>query len=125
MSVDITIDNELAFPSRFIGAGDLKGKDVTLTIASVCMDNLMLKGGKTTKKVVLSFEKTDKLMVCNKTNAVIIADMLGGEMKGWVGKRITVYPTTTRMGPKTVSCVRVREQAPAPAQLTGGNDNGV
>lgn len=121
MSVDVTIDGELAFPSRFIGAADLKGKDVTLTVADVSMEDLLLKGGKKTRKVVIGFEKTPKLMVCNKTNAVTIADLLGSEMKGWIGKRITLYPTTTKMGPKTVSCVRVRETLPPAPHPGGGN----
>jgi hypothetical protein len=112
MSVNITIGGELAFPSKYIGAADLKGRDVTLTIARVNFDMLQLKGGKKEKKIVISFHKTDKLMVCNKTNGITIAGMHGPKMELWAGKRITLYPTTTRCGRDVVDCIRVREEAP-------------
>jgi hypothetical protein len=109
MSVAVTCDGELAFPSNYIGAADLKGKDVTLTIAEVGIDELQMKGGRKTRKPVLSFEKTPKQLVCNKTNAITISKLHGTEMKGWIGKRITLYPTTATLGRETVPAVRIRE----------------
>jgi hypothetical protein len=120
LSVAITIDGELAFPSNYIGAADLKGKDVTLTIADVKFDELMLVGGRKQTKPVMSFEKTPKLFVVNKTNGKTIAGLYGGEMRAWAGKRITLYPTKTKCGRETVDCVRVRETAPAPKQEGAG-----
>jgi len=119
MSVAVTLDGELMFPSNYIGAADLKGKDVTLTVENVQLDELMLVGGKKQKKPVLYFQKTPKMLVLNKTNAKTIADLLGTEMKAWIGKRVTFYPTETKCKGKTVPCVRVREQAPTgPAPVT-------
>jgi len=120
MSVAVTLDGELMFPSNYIGAADLKGKDVTLTVENVQLDELMLVGGKKQKKPVLYFQKTPKMLVLNKTNAKTIADLLGTEMKAWIGKRVTFYPTETKLKGKgkTVPCVRVREQAPASAPVT-------
>ncbi len=122
MSVSITISGELAFPSKYIGAADLKGRDVSLTIANINIEELMMQGGRKSKKVVIWFEKTEKMMVCNKTNATTIAEIHGTEMKTWIGKRITLYPTTAKLGKKTVPAVRVREQAPQPAQQPPRND---
>lgn len=113
MSIAITIGGELAFPSKYIGEPDLKGKDVTLTIAKVQRDALQMKGGRKEKKIVLYFEQTDKMMVLNKTNAMTVAGLYGGEMMSWTGKRITLYPTTTQFGRNEVVCVRVREQVPS------------
>lgn len=118
MSVAVTLDGELMFPSNFIGAADLKGRDVTLTIEKVQVDELMLVGGKKQKKPVVYFEKTPKMLVLNKTNAKSIADQHGTEMKGWFGKRVTFYPTETKCKGKTVPCVRVREAAPEAKQVT-------
>jgi len=109
MSVSVTLEGELLYPSNYIGAADLKGRDVRLTIENVQIDELMLVGGKKQKKPVLYFEKTPKMMVLNKTNATTIADGLGAEAKSWIGKSIVVYPTTTKCKGKTVPCVRVRE----------------
>lgn len=111
MSVNITLDGKLMFPSKYLGAADCKGRDVTVTIAKVQVDELQMVGGKKQNKPVLYFEKTEKMMVLNKTNAKSIALLHGPEMKAWAGKSITVYPTTTRCGRDTVDCVRVRESA--------------
>ena len=109
MSVGVTLDGELMFPSNYIGAADLKGRDVKLVIEDVKLDELMMQGGKKQKKPVIYFAKTPKMMVLNKTNAKTILTMHGPEMKAWIGKSITLYPTTTKLGRDTVPCVRVRE----------------
>ena len=96
------------FPSKYICAEDLKGREVTLTITHVEVADLVLVGGKTARKPVLSFAKTEKKFVCNPTNAKSIASLHGREARQWVGKQITLYPTTTKFGRDTVSCVRIR-----------------
>ena len=111
MSVAVTLDGELMFPSNYIGAADLKGRDVTLTIEKIQMDELMLVGGKKQKKPVVYFDKTPKMLVLNKTNAKTIADMHGTEMRTWFGKKVTLFPTDTRCKGKTVPCVRIRERS--------------
>lgn len=116
MSVNVTLNGQLMFPSKYIGAADLKNRDVNLTIAKVQVDDLQMVGGRHQKKPVLYFAKTEKMMVLNKTNAITIAGMHGAEMKSWVGKSITVFPTTTRCGGGMVDCVRVREVVPVQQQ---------
>ncbi len=141
MSVSITLGGELAFPSDYIGAADLKGKDVTLTIGPMDFQELMLVGGKKQRKIVLEFadppatyfSKQPKKLVLNKTNGKTIAAIYGGEIRAWTGKRITLYPTKTKCGRETVDCVRVRERAPvsdqphtsAPAMSEPQNGDGV
>ncbi len=112
MSVSVLLDGELLYPSKYIGAADCKGRDVTLTIANVQVDELMLAGGRKHSKPVLYFERTEKMLVLNKTNATTIANAHGSEARQWIGKRITLYPTTTKCKGKTVPCVRVREIEP-------------
>lgn len=117
MSIAATIDGELMFPSNYIGAADLKGKDVTLTIANVQRDELMVQGGKKEVKNVIYFEKTPKMLVLNKTNAKTILALYGSEAKAWVGSRVTLYPTETRgKEGKLVPCVRIRELVPPAPQ---------
>lgn len=83
------MDYETLFPGRFIKAVDLKGKDVTLTIASIAAEEI---DGKT--KAVITFEGTKKQLVLNRTNAEAVKLMFGRETNDWLGKRITIYPAT-------------------------------
>ena len=101
---------ELMFPSDFVKAADLGGKDVTKTIKSVTIDELTMRGGRKEKKPVIRFSDAEKKLVLNKTNATVIAKMYGNETDNWVGKQITMYPTTTTFGADTTDCIRIREE---------------
>jgi hypothetical protein len=104
------------YDKKFIYAFDLQGKDVTLTIARVVRGELTNRQGKE-KKPIVYFEGTEKGLGLNATNRETIASIVGGyNVKDWVGKRITLYPTTTQFGKQTVECIRVRPTAPPPAK---------
>lgn len=116
------MDYRLLFPSSFLSAVDLHGKDVTLTIRRVLVEELQMTGGKKQKKPCVWFEETkakadktgteEKRLVLNVTNARAVAKLYGNEVNDWSGKRITLYPTTTSFGPEVKDCIRVRETAP-------------
>ena len=99
---------EFMFPSEFVKAADLAGKDVTVTIKSVTMDELTMRGGRKENKGVIRFEKAEKKLVLNRTNADTIAAIYGKDTDDWIGKKITMYPTTTTFGRDTVECIRIR-----------------
>lgn len=109
------MDYRKMFDSEYIGAWDLP-RDVTVTIASVKAGQLTGQQGRKAKKPILRFERTEKGMAANKTNCKIIAAMYGTNTREWVGKRITLYATTTEFGGETVECIRVRPQVPADAK---------
>jgi hypothetical protein len=102
------------FDSNYIGAWDLQGKDATVTIARVTPGELAKAGtSKKDKAPIIYFEGKDKGLVLNKTNMKIIAGIYGSfKVKEWIGKPITIYPTTCQFGPNTVDCIRVRPSAP-------------
>jgi hypothetical protein len=79
------------YPGRFIKTGDLLGKNVTLKIASVDLDELEGETGKKVKGVI-SFERTEKQLALNKTNGICLKEMFGKKVQEWVGKRITLMP---------------------------------
>lgn len=85
------VDYDELYPGRFIKAGDLRGRDVNLTITKVRADELEGQKGKQTKGVI-SFKETKKELVLNRTNGECIKAMFGRKLADWVGKRITVYP---------------------------------
>jgi hypothetical protein len=92
---------------------DLLGRDVTITIERVRIDELVRKGGAKEKKGVVYIVGRDKMWVLNRTNADTIVKLYGRETEGWHGKRVTLYPTTATFGRETVPCIRVRPQVPA------------
>ncbi len=83
-------DFDELYPGRFVKAGDLKGRDVTVTIAKVHVEEL--EGTKKQNKGILSFKETPKELVLNRTNGECIKAMFGRKLADWVGKRITLYP---------------------------------
>jgi len=101
----------LMFPSDFVKAEDLDGKDVTKTIKAVNMDELTMAGGKKKTSPVIRFSDSKKKLVLNKTNCVTITKMYGNETDEWIDKKITMFPTETTFGADTVSCIRIRNEA--------------
>lgn len=101
------------YDKDFLYAYDLEGRDVTVTIERVTQGTLTGKGGKSNKKPVLYFRGTTKGLGLNITNARTIAALYGSfDSEAWVGKRITLYPTTTTFGSETMDCIRIRNYLP-------------
>jgi len=114
MAGNPTLDGDLMFPKDYVTAPELKGRDATVTIKAIWKERLQRKGKPKDKDdVVMSFEETPKKFVCNRTNADTIVSLYGTEGKEWVGKRITLFPTTTTFGRETVDCIRIRPVVPA------------
>lgn len=80
------------YPNRFLKAGELKGKRVTLTIKDVDTDALIGDDGKEKIKGFLAFEKTPRQVVLNKTNGLCLRAMFGKKLSEWIGKRVIFYP---------------------------------
>ena len=101
----------------FMFAFDLQGKDVTVTIDRVVGGELTGPGGKKSKKPLCYFResKSGKPLALNSTNCKTIAQLYGNDTDAWLGKRITLWPTTTQMGGETVDCIRVRPKIPSAA----------
>lgn len=100
------------FDRDYIYAFDLNGKDVTVEISKVVQGELTGSGGRKARKPVAYFKGKEKGLALNSTNCKTIAALYGNDTTAWVGKRITLYPTTTTMGGDTVECIRVRPRAP-------------
>lgn len=116
---------KLLYPSNYLGAHDLKGKDVALTIRHVVVEELKTERG-TERKPVLYFVETqraaaaskteEKRLVLNKTNAVTIAAMYGPEVTDWAGKRIVLHSATVEAFGKSTEAIRVRPYPPPQSQ---------
>lgn len=108
---------DLLFPSKYLKAGDLRGKEVTVVIDSIDpRHELVGSGGKKDKKPVFflktpSGREIEKSMICNKTNGGRIAALYGPEVSRWVGKAITLV---AEREPKSDSgwAIRVKQEEP-------------
>jgi hypothetical protein len=111
---------DLLFPSDYITAADLRGRDVTVVIEGIePRHELRREGGKKDHKPVVRMKNSAKKWVLNKTNARAIAKLYGTEVMGWLGKAVTLYPTKARFGSEEVDAIRVRPRVangPAPEQ---------
>jgi hypothetical protein len=101
---ELTYDR--AFPGRFIKAGILDGRNITLAIESAFMEVLEGDKGKE-NKLILTFVGKTLQLVCNKSNALCLREMFGSKISVWVGKRVIFYPTRVAFGPKQVDAIRV------------------
>lgn len=121
------MDYRLLYPSLYLSAADLKGKDQTLTIRRVIVEELKTERG-SEKKPVVYFEETkaaaeragtpdkEKRMVLNKTNARMIARIYNeNEIDNWRGKKITLYPQPVSVGGEMRDGLRIRPTIPVAA----------
>lgn len=102
----------------FIYAFDLAGKDVHVKIAKVVAGELTAAGGRKSKKPLVYFDGKEKPLALNATNAKTIATLYGNYVEKWIGKWITLYPTTTEMAGETCEAIRVRPVAPSGKAVT-------
>lgn len=107
------MDVRTLYDNEYLYAFDLQGKDVTVVIESVKGGTLVGTGGKSNKKPVIRFKGKEKALALNITNARVIAGLYGGfDAELWIGKAVTLYPTTTTLRAQTVECIRVRPIKP-------------
>jgi hypothetical protein len=109
------------YDSNYLYAFDLKGRDVTVTIKEVRAAKVMGTDGKSQKKPLVFFKEShdNRGLVLCKTNGKTIAAMYGNDTAGWVGNRVTLFPTTTEAFKQTVDCIRIRPQVPNKGKPTG------
>lgn len=99
---------KLMYPSEYLAACDLGGKEVSVKILSVSLEEIHGADGRKETKPVVTFEKAKKRLVLCKTNAKAIAKRHGTDTDDWTGKSVTVYPTTCQAFGAEVECIRVR-----------------
>lgn len=98
------LDFDALFPGRFLKASIFAGREVTLTISNVRVEDLPSETGGTKVKGILSFEGKKLELVLNRTNGEAIRAMFGRDTGEWIGKRVTFFPSEFNGEP----CIRVR-----------------
>ncbi len=102
-----------AFPSEYLKAADLQGRRVKVVISGLSHEEI---GDGV--KAVLHFAGKDKGLVLNKTNANMIAEVLGSdETDDWQGATITLFPTKVEYQGKRVDAIRVDDSQGATVRV--------
>ena len=96
-----------AFPSNYLKAADLQGRQVKVKIDRVEMEDI---GGE--HKPILYFVGKDKGIVLNKTNANNIASAYGDNTDDWQDVEIVLFEAMVDFQGKTVAAIRVRIPPP-------------
>jgi hypothetical protein len=94
------------YGSRFLAATDLKAP-VNVVIDRIEQETFARDGGPSRQKAVLYFKGRTKAVVCNKTNAAMLADAYGKNFSGWVGKAVSIRPENTTFSGKVVKALRL------------------
>jgi arabinogalactan endo-1,4-beta-galactosidase len=92
-----------AFPSNYLKAADLQGRQVSVAMANVAYEKM---GDDT--KLVLYFAGKEKGLVLNKTNANNIAAIYGQDTDGWIGKSVVLVEALVDFQGRSVPAIRVR-----------------
>lgn len=100
------------YPGRFLKAGELLGRKVTLTIVSVEREVLEDEKGKKVKGILV-FGETEKQVALNKTNGICLREMFGTALAAWIGKRVVLYEGRWDGEP----CVRIWGSPDIPVDL--------
>ncbi len=101
------------FPSKYVRAADLKGRDVVVTVDQVIQEDV----GSDLKPVVY-FRGGQKGLVLNRTNAEAIAQLYGDDTDKWPGARITLFATTVQFQGRSTPAIRVRAEKALRAPTT-------
>jgi hypothetical protein len=92
-----------AFPSKYLKAPDLQGKQVTVVMSHVTMETI-----RDDEWPVLYLKGKEKGLVLNKTNATTIADAFGDDTQDWREGEIVLYETRVDFQGKMVAGIRCR-----------------
>jgi hypothetical protein len=92
-----------AFPSKYLKASDLQGRQVTVVMSHVTMETIG-----DDERPVLYFKGKDKGLALNKTNANTIADAFGDDTQDWRDGEILLFETSVEFQGKMTPGIRCR-----------------
>ena len=94
-----------AFPSKYLRAADLDGRQVTVEIAHVELEEV---GTGEEPKPVLYFQGKAKGVVLNKTNANAVASAYGDDTDDWMGQNVVLFSAHVDFQGRSVEAIRIK-----------------
>ena len=91
------------YRSSYLKSDDLNGQAFCFTITDCSAE----KVGEGEKRLVLAFLEVSSLMILDRTNTNMLAELYGPETSEWIGKVIKLAPSTTLFLGQVVKYVRI------------------
>jgi hypothetical protein len=107
------MDIDVAFPSKYLKAADLQGRNVQLVIDRVEIEEVGF-GNQKDHKAVVYFKKTKKGLVLNVTNKNTIKNAYGKDTDEWTEKPLVLFTAMVDFAGETTEAIRVRTPKAAP-----------
>jgi hypothetical protein len=102
------------FPSKWLKASDLPPQGITVTIATLAMEDV---DESKPPMPVLHFHGHDKGLVLNKTNGQMLSHIFSDpNTDAWMGKPIMLVSEPVQFQGRIVDAVRVKPATQAPSQ---------
>lgn len=105
------------FPRKWLAPTDLAGRTVTVTIQAVTLETVRNpRTQEQERKLCVAFKGAQKRMLCNKTQALAIADAVGApDTDAWPARRITLSAGVAPNRQPTIVVTPAPAAAPAAA----------
>ena len=105
-----------AYTSPWLKAADLQGRAHRLKVERATVEEVRQTDGSKELKIIVTFEKAKKRLICNKTQALALADAAHTEeFSRWAGLTVILEPAVTR-GKDTIN---IRQLPPAQGNGAG------
>ena len=117
-----TVSQLQAYTSPWLKASDLQGRAATVTIEGATVEEIRQQTGQKEARIVVTFAGKSKRLICNKTQALTLADLAKTEVFAkWKGLVVTLEPATTKSGQATINIRRsATTTASAPSTTRSG-----
>jgi len=102
----------LMFPSKYLSAADLLGRDVTVEIQEIFQDEVVDKDGNGKAKWLIQFKGAQKLYIPNKTAGKVIRKLYGKDPYDAIGKKVTLYSAPLYCFGEERDVIRIKEEIP-------------
>jgi len=99
-----TVSQLQAYTSPWLKASDLQGRAATVTVETATVEEIRQQTGQKEARIVVAFAGKSKRLICNKTQALALADFAKTEVfANWKGLVVVLEPATTRSGQETIN----------------------
>lgn len=113
------------YPSPWLRAEDLGGQAKRVRIERVDVQGIRQRDGSTQNKLIVTFERATKRLICNVTQARALAEAAGTEeFDRWAGVVVVLTATRASNGKLTIAVHGAEgDGAPQTAQHDRGRDD--
>lgn len=115
MEFDYDDYHEALFDHNYLRWFHLRGHPILVEIAKVERRmEVTDRRGKKKRVPIVTFKlirgDVDRMrpLVLNHTNNDTLVELFGGKPSKWVGKKVVLFESTTKLSGKTVQCIRIR-----------------